>query len=114
VETLWLSKTPVVDIGPLALVSSLVSLTLEDTKVSDISPLKGHPLKRLHIGRTDVTDLTPLKWMRLTRLIFTPARITSGLDLARNMPGLEEIGVDFPSRMLPGKFWKLYDEGEIK
>jgi hypothetical protein len=112
IEMLWLSQCPVEDITPLKKVP-LVSLTLEDTKVDDISPLAGQRIQRLHIGGTEVTDLTPLAQMRLTRLIFTPNRIKKGIEFARNMPSLTELGVDFENRMPPPAFWKMYDEGEF-
>jgi Leucine-rich repeat (LRR) protein len=112
-QMLWLNGTPVRDITPLRGLP-LVSLTLADTKVADISPLKGHPMQRLHIAGTEVTDLSPLQWMQLTRLVFTPSRIKTGLEYARNMKSLEEIGVDFNERMRPAEFWRQYDAGKIK
>jgi hypothetical protein len=48
----------------------------------------------LHIGETPVEDLTPLKGMHLTRLVFTPANIKKGLDVAKSLP-LSEIGTKF-------------------
>jgi hypothetical protein len=51
-------------------------------------------LQRLHIAETPVTDLSPLKGMRLTRLVFTPANITAGIDVAKSLP-LQEIGTRF-------------------
>jgi len=117
IRMLWLNDTPVSDISPLADVP-LVSLTLAGTKVSDLSPLKNHPLERLHIANTEVTDLSPLASMRLVRLIFTPGRIKTGLDVARKMPTLAEIGTAFgegpDTRMAPADFWRRFDAGEIK
>ena len=114
VEMLWLTGCPISDIGPLQTVR-LVSVTLADTKVSDLGPLKGHPtLRRLHIAGTDVTDLSVLQWLQLTRLIFTPNRIKTGIEYARGMASLTEIGADFESRMPPDQFWPMYDAGEFK
>ncbi len=114
VEMIWLSECPISDIGPLQNVR-VVSVTLADTKVSDLGPLKAHTtLKRLHIARTEVTDLSPLQWMNLTRLIFTPNRIKTGIEHARDMPGLTEIGIDFNQRLPPAQFWPKYDAGEFK
>lgn len=111
---LWVSGCPVRDITPLSKVP-LVSVTLADTEVSDLSPLKGHPtLKRLHIAGTEVTDLSALSSLRLTRLIFTPRRIKTGLEVARQMKTLTEIGTDFDRRMHPSQFWPLYEPGETK
>lgn len=118
-EMLWLNETPVSDITPLAKLP-LVSLTLAGTKVSDVSPLKGHPIQRLHIARSEVTDLSPLEWMQLTRLVFTPSKIQSGIQYARNMRSIREIGTEFgdPSRpdnmMPPYVFWERYDAGQFK
>ncbi len=117
-ELLWLTGCPVDDVAPLARVRSLVSLTLEDTEVDDLSPLEGHPLLRLHIGKTPVTDLTPLRSMQLTRLIFTPNRIEKGMEHARNMSTLREIGLEFSDPrarppMAPAEFWAKYDAGKL-
>ena len=114
IEMIWLSECPISDLGPLQNVR-VVSLTVADTKVSDLTPLKGHPtLQRLHIARTAVTDLSPLQWMNLTRLIFTPNRIKTGIEHAREMPGLREIGIDFEQRLPPPQFWPRYDAGRFK
>lgn len=118
-EMLWLTGCPVSDLGPLAEVPSLVSLTIAKTEVSDLSPLKGHPsLQRLHIAESGVTDLSALQWMKLTRLIFTPRRIRSGIEFARQAETLSEIDVAFPSPsgrpMSPAEFWRRYDAGEFQ
>ena len=52
--------------------------------------------------------------MRLKRLIFTPRKITKGIEHARNMKSIEEIGTQFENRGPPSPFWKLYDAGEYK
>jgi internalin A len=117
IKMLWLTGCPVEDISPLRRVP-LVSLTLQDTRVSDLSPLEGHSLQRLHIGGTEVTDLTPLGSSQLTRLIFTPAKIKTGLDAVRKIATLQELGTRFDDsaddKMPPASFWELYDKGELK
>ena len=120
IRMLWLNDTPVEDILPLRTMP-LESLTLAGTKVSDLNPLKGHPLQRLHIARSEVTDLTPLQWMRLARLVFTPGRIKKGIEHARNMASLREIGTAFgeaewgiaDNLMPPAAFWEQYDAGRF-
>ncbi|HPM80414.1 MAG TPA: hypothetical protein PLF81_06920 [Candidatus Anammoximicrobium sp.] len=117
ISMLWLTGCPVADISPLRRVP-LVSLTLQDTRVSDLSPLEGHPLQRLHIGGAEVTDLTPIGSLQLTRLIFTPGKIKTGLDAVRKMASLQELGTRFDDaaddKMPPAAFWELYDKGEVK
>jgi hypothetical protein len=90
-----------------------MSLTLHKTRVSDLTPLKGSGLKRLHIGETPVTDLNPLEGMSLTRLIFTPGNIEAGLEVARRMESLKELGTTFENRMPADVFWHLYDTGSL-
>jgi hypothetical protein len=90
-----------------------MSLTLHRTGVSDLSPLAGTGLLRLHVGETPVTDLTPLRDLKLKRLIFTPENIKKGLDIARNMESLEELGTTFENRMPAEVFWHLYDTGDL-
>jgi Leucine-rich repeat (LRR) protein len=113
IRMLWLSECPIEDISPLK-TTPLVSLTVENTPVDDISAFRGHPIQRLHIGGTEVSDLTPVRQMRLTRLIFTPAKIEKGLDDARNLPTLQQVGTTFDEMMPPPVFWQAYDAGKIK
>ena len=120
-RSLWLNDSPASDITPLATVP-LVSLTLAGTKVSDLSPLKGLPLRRLHIARSEVTDLAPLGWLQLDRLVFTPGKIEAGIEHARNMRALREIGTAFGEESEgrqsdigpPEVFWEQYDAGKFK
>jgi len=75
-------------------------------------------LQRLHVGETKVTDLTPLRGLSLTRLVFTPSRIEKGIEEARRLRGLNEIGTQFDDKgrdlMPPSGFWARYDEGAFK
>lgn len=111
IQMLWLTDCPVEDIRALKTVP-LVSVTLHRTKVKDLSPLSGTALQRLHIAETPVTDLTPLKGMQLTRLVFTPANITAGIEVAKALP-LQEIGTRFDEAgkdlQPPESFWPAYD-----
>jgi hypothetical protein len=111
IQMLWLTDCPVADISALKTVP-LVSVTLHRTKVKDLTPLSGTGLQRLHIAETPVTDLSPLKGMKLTRLVFTPANITAGIEVAKALP-LQEIGTRFDDGgkdlMPPASFWPAYD-----
>ncbi|MEX2215348.1 MAG: hypothetical protein WD768_14545 [Phycisphaeraceae bacterium] len=114
-NSLWLNSTPVSDISPLAGCRQLITLTLYGTHVTDLTPIAGLlQLQRLHIGNTNITDLRPLERMNLTRLIFDPAKIEHGIELIRDMPGLQEIGTTLDTRMSPREFWQRYDAGEFK
>jgi Leucine-rich repeat (LRR) protein len=115
---LWLNETPVSNLAPLA-GAPIVSLTLHRTKVSDLSFIRNLPvIQRLHIAETPVTDLTPLKGVPLTRLVFTPAKIEKGLEVARQLFGLREIGTRFDDQsrdlMPPDQFWSRFDNGEFR
>jgi len=110
---LWLNETPVSDISPLS-DCPLVSLTLHKTLVKDLGPLANSRLERLHIGETPMSDLTPLKGLSLKRFIFTPGRITKGIEIIRGMKSIREIGPSFENRMNPSQFWSLYSEGKFK
>lgn len=110
---LWLNRCPVRDVGPLKGLP-LESLTLEDTDVEDLAPLAHGGLQRLHVGGSKVTDLSVLGTLRLQRLVFTPSRIARGIDAARNMTSLREIGTTLDAAMPPAVFWELYDEGKLK
>ncbi len=115
---LWLNETPISDLSPLA-GAPIVSLTLHRTKVSDLSFIRNLPvIQRLHIAETPVTDLTPLKGVPLTRLVFTPGKIEKGLQVARQLFGIREIGTRFDDQtrdlMPPDQFWSRFDNGEFR
>ena len=119
-NTLWLNSTPVSDIAPLAGCRRLVSLTLYGTHVTDLRPIADlAQLQRLHIGNTNITDLRPLQRMNLSRLIFTPSKITHGIDVVREMPSIFQIDTKMDMEgndrlMSPREFWQRYDNGEFK
>ena len=50
--------------------------------------------------------------MQLTRLVFTPANITAGIEVAKTLP-LQEIGTRFDDGAKdlqpPASFWPAYD-----
>jgi Leucine-rich repeat (LRR) protein len=107
IAMLWLTNCPVESIAPLHTIP-LVSVTLKGTKVRDLTPLSGTQLQRLHIAETPVEDLSPLKGIPLTRLVFTPANIKQGLDVAKALP-LAQIGTRFEEDgndlLPPAQFW---------
>ncbi len=54
----------------------LRELYLEETPVADISALAGMPLDKLYLSRTQVADLTPLVGMQLTELNLVGTPVT--------------------------------------
>ena len=97
---------------------NFVSLDLQGSDVTDLDIVSRLPgLKRLNISGTPITNLRPLEGMQLERLIFTPSRITEGLEFVRNMPTLRELDIEFEGRApvrSPSTFWAAYDAGEFK
>jgi len=109
---LWLTESPVSDLSPLEGLP-LVSLTAHRTLVEDLSFVRKLPvIQRLHIGETLITDLTPLRGLNLSRLVFTPGRIERGIEVARNLSNLDEIGTKFDDQgrdlMPPDAFWATF------
>ena len=105
------------DLAPIA-EHGLVSLDVQGSAINDLSSLvKMTSLKRLNISQTDVTDLTPLAGLELSRLIFSPEKITKGIEAVRNMASLQELDTSFEGNsrpMSPSEFWERYDAGEFK
>ena len=115
--TLWLRECPLSDLSPLA-TTGLVSLDVQDTQVASLEPLaEMSTLRRLNIAGTNVSDLSPLASLALERLIFTPERVTDGIEAIRTMPTLEAIDTSFegerPIAMPAAEFWKRFDAGEF-
>ncbi len=51
------------------------------------------PLEELVLAETAVTDLTPLRGMPLRLFVFHPGRITKGLDVLLDLRTLETIHI---------------------
>ena len=51
--------------------------------------------------------------MELESFAFTPANITSGIEVIREMKSITQIGISGGSLMPPDEFWKKYDAGEF-
>lgn len=113
-ETLWVPGTSVSDLSPLK-GTRLMSLDIARSEVTSLEPLRElKTLQRLNMEDCEVEDLTPLEELPLTRLIFWPANVKQGLDMIRNKSSLQELGIDFESRMPPAEFWAKYDAGEFQ
>ena len=94
----------------------LTHLLLGGTKVGDagLANFKGKPLMTLWIDSTGVTDLTPLQGMPLEEIHLTPKNITRGLDILRDMKSLKTIGIECNHAWPAAEFWERYDKGEFK
>lgn len=108
-ETLWLAGTQVTELARIPL-DNLESLDIERTAVSRLDVLSTSPrLVRLNIAETKVTDLTPLRGLRLQRITLTPQTITTGMEYLRKMSTLQEIRTDLTVAQTADEFWKRYD-----
>ena len=106
--------TNVADLSPLQGMK-LTMVHCDLSPVADLSPLRGMPLVELACDHTSVSDLSPLAGMSLKGLSFTPAKITKGIDVIRQMKSLEKLGLTWDSGqwLSPADFWKKYDAGEF-
>jgi hypothetical protein len=101
--------TFIFDISPLKGLP-LQMLNIEKTDVSDLSPLKGMPLYFLNIHATKVSSLKDLEGMELETLLFSPSRIKDFNDfkIIRNMKSIKYLGT---SKKIPAEeFWKKFDK----
>ena len=91
-------------------------LHLDHTHVDDagLAQFKGMSMMSLWIDETDITDLTPLQGMPLEEIHLTPKNITKGLDILRGMKSLKTIGIAWKQFWPAAEFWERYDKGEFK
>ncbi|WP_437224044.1 leucine-rich repeat domain-containing protein [Planctomicrobium sp. SH661] len=117
IGTLWLRGTGLADLTVISEIP-LKSLDVQKTAVTDLSPIsKMTSLERLNIADTEVTDLTPLQGLALTRLVFTPEKITRGMDVIRNMKSLRQLDTSFDGAQTlatPSEFWERFDRMNSK
>ena len=114
---LRIDSNQISDLSPLADLP-LRNLCLIDNRISDLSPLAGLPLTGLSCEDNPISDLSPLAGLQLSNLSFTPATVTQGIEVIRNMSTLYLIGTKYrmPNlcRMSAAEFWQKYDAGEFK
>jgi hypothetical protein len=117
--SIGLGATQVGDVG-LAHFKDCKNLThlflVADARVTDagLACFRGVPLKVLWIENTGITDLTPLQGMPLEEIRLTPKNITNGLDILRHMKSLKTIGVEWNQAWPAAEFWERYVKGEFK
>src|SRR6185436_9570984 len=84
------------------------------TRVRDLSPLKGMPLKVLAIDDSSVSDLRPLQDMALESINLTPKNLTrQGLEWLQSLKSLKTIG-NGREAWPAAEFWARYDKGDFK
>lgn len=98
---LVLDDNPISDAGPLAAISTLASLDLSRTRVTNIAPITNLPLTFLSLFETPVADYTPLRqlphleWIRLSDMSEDQAAICGELmrlkDLTMYRCGISEL-----------------------
>ena len=95
---------------------NLIHLHIDQTSVGDagFAHVKGMPLKKLSIESTGITDLTPLQGVPLEKIHLTPKNITKGLAILRDMKSLKTIGIDWTKSWPAAEFWDRYEKGEFK
>jgi Leucine-rich repeat (LRR) protein len=84
--------------------AGLCFVQLETNTATDLSALKGAPIKALSMAGTEVDDVTPLGSMPLEAVRLPEKRMTKGIDTIRKMPGIKEINGQPAQR-----FWRAYD-----
>jgi serine/threonine protein kinase len=90
-------------------------LCLSNTRVSNagLAHLKGMSLRSLWIQDTGITDLTPLQGIPLEYIILTPKNITKGLEILRDVKSYKNIGLSWEKSLPAAEFWDRYDRGEF-
>jgi hypothetical protein len=102
-EYLNLAYLPVSDLSLLKDMTTLHTLVLDNTPVTDLSALKGLPLESLRIYRTKVSDLAPLKGLPLNQICLD-FRAERDAEVLRSLTGLVQI-----NEMPAAEFWKAQE-----
>ena len=68
VTGLGVQKEQVSDISPVRVFTKLTAINIGQTQVSELTPLKGMPLRYLNLFCTPASDLSPLKGMLLVEI----------------------------------------------
>ena len=91
-QKLDLQDTPVSDLAPLAGLTALQELYLQDTSVSDLAPLAGlTALQRLYLQDTPVSDLAPLAGLTALQKLYLQDTPVSDLAPLAGLTALQEL-----------------------
>lgn len=92
-QQLDLDNNNITDVSPLAKLTSLQELHLNSNKISDISVLSGlHNLTNLEVGYNSITDLTPLSGLHLlSNLNISGNAALSNLNSLASLTNLESL-----------------------
>ncbi|MFT8337730.1 leucine-rich repeat domain-containing protein, partial [Schleiferilactobacillus harbinensis] len=92
-QQLDLDDNNITDVSPLAKLTSLQELHLNSNKISDISVLSGlHNLTNLEVGYNSITDLTPLSGLHLlSKLTISGNAALSNLNSLASLTNLQSL-----------------------
>jgi hypothetical protein len=108
-EDLTLENTSVVDLTPVRSMP-LHTLSLVGTPISDLSQLAGLKLRNVHLSEPS-TDLSPLQEMPLETITLPKVSTVINVELLRGMPHLKWIRQPECKPLTPEEFWSIYDSG---
>ncbi|MCC5985823.1 MAG: hypothetical protein JJU42_15820, partial [Rhodobacteraceae bacterium] len=92
-QTLRLDSTQVSDLAPLQGLTSLQTLRLDSTQVSDLAPLQSLTnLQTLSFGGTQVSDIAPLQSLTGLKSLGLGAKV-SDLAPLQSLTGLQSLGL---------------------
>lgn len=82
---------------------------LQKTRITDLGPLRGRPLKDLRLeGCKLLKDLSPLAGYQDLEELTVPAQ-AQGLDSLRQLPKLKYLDYTGYRKTTAAEFWKAYD-----
>jgi serine/threonine protein kinase len=104
-----ISSTPVNDLGPMRGMKIKSLSIINCAQIKDLSPLRDLPLEYLNMQNVPAEDLSPLAALPLRDLVFTPTKLTKGIDALRSHKSLQRINTTWPPTLSPAEFWKQFD-----
>jgi GTPase SAR1 family protein len=100
-ELTWLqaisfSNTKIIDLSPIANLSSLKNLNLSNTPIVDISPVAGLPsLQYLDVSFTQVEEISPVENLSSLRILRASNTHIKNLSPIANLFSLQQLDVSF-------------------
>ena len=96
IESLYLSRTSIVDLKPLQTLTGLKRLHLYDTPVSDLEPLKALTnLQELRLSRTRIRSLEPLAGLTSMQRLWIDGTRVSDLTPLKSLTALEMLDLGY-------------------
>lgn len=88
------TRGPIISLADLSAMTHLSELSLPNQKISDLSPIKDLPLKKLNLGSNEITDISLLSGFTDLKELYIGDNPVSDLSVLADLMYLDYLNID--------------------